>query len=375
MHRLTIPTPICPVVIDHDGTAVTRTRLLGMDAQVESEPSTKNPAWVKKLAVQIGKHMAGEPQDFADVPVDLSSVGDFARTVYDELRRVPAGQTVSYGELARRVGRPTGARAVARAMAANPIPLFVPCHRVMGASGTLTGFSGADGITTKARLLFAEGIVPRLSPDNAIRGSIYTPDIFALAVAALRQDPLFEELHHRIGHFRPERNFADNPFASLVQAVCYQQLAGNAAAAIFRRVREALGGDPTPDAVRRAGDGGLRSAGLSGTKAATILALADAVDDGLVLEELSRRSYDEVLDRLTAIRGIGPWTVEMFAIFHLGLPDIFSPGDLGIRKAVTLLEGRTTLVSPAHALMAANRWRPFRTIATLALWRRQGLEP
>ena len=91
------------------------------------------------------------------MPLDLGSAGPFARAVWSAARRVRAGRTVSYGELARAIGRPGAARAVGGALGRNPVPLVVPCHRIVGATGALHGFSARGGVATKRRLLELEG--------------------------------------------------------------------------------------------------------------------------------------------------------------------------------------------------------------------------
>ena len=108
-------------------------------------------------AEALGRGAAGGPGDPCRVPVSLEGLPPFASKVYAALREVPAGATVTYGELARRAGSPGAARAVGRAMATNPLAPFVPCHRVVGASGALTGYSAPGGLRLKARLLREEG--------------------------------------------------------------------------------------------------------------------------------------------------------------------------------------------------------------------------
>jgi len=106
----------------------------------------------KQTSLQLADYFAGQRQSF-DLPVDLSGLREFTRTVLETLRQVPAGSTVSYGELARRAGRPGAARAVGGAMAGNPLPIVIPCHRVIGAGGKLVGYSGGRGVETKEWLL------------------------------------------------------------------------------------------------------------------------------------------------------------------------------------------------------------------------------
>ncbi len=110
------------------------------------------------LAFQIGEYFAGARRDF-DIPLAPEGT-TFQRRVWEELRRIPCGQTLSYAELAQRIGDPRAVRAVARANALNPIAILIPCHRVIGSDGTLTGYAG--GLERKARLLELEGaLVPR----------------------------------------------------------------------------------------------------------------------------------------------------------------------------------------------------------------------
>lgn len=113
-----------------------------------------------RIAAIIGKvqmHLRGDVQDFLDIVVDLDGAGSFARQVYEAIRKIPAGRTVTYGELAKEMNRPTAARAVGQALGRNPIPLIIPCHRVLAARGKAGGFSAPGGVETKTRMLAIEG--------------------------------------------------------------------------------------------------------------------------------------------------------------------------------------------------------------------------
>jgi methylated-DNA-[protein]-cysteine S-methyltransferase len=116
------------------------------------------PPWIRDLVARVRQHLAGELQDFTDIPLAWNAVSEFARRVFEAARAVPAGQTRTYGDLARSLGElPAASRAIGAALGANPWPLIVPCHRIVGAGDRLTGFSAPGGVRTKARLLAIEG--------------------------------------------------------------------------------------------------------------------------------------------------------------------------------------------------------------------------
>jgi methylated-DNA-[protein]-cysteine S-methyltransferase len=115
------------------------------------------PPDVQRAVDAIGVLLRGGGDGLSAIPLDLSGQGPFCRRVYELARAIPAGETVTYGELAARAGEPGAARAVGQAMARNPFPLIVPCHRVMAAHGGAGGFSARGGVATKFRLLRIEG--------------------------------------------------------------------------------------------------------------------------------------------------------------------------------------------------------------------------
>jgi len=159
-------------------------------------------------------------------------------------------------------------------------------------------------------------------------------------------------------------------FAALVESVLYQQLAGSAAAAIHARLVTALGGDVTPEAVLDAGEAVLRGAGLSGSKASTILGLSEAVADGsLGLDRIGRRRDQEIVTELVKLRGIGPWTAQMFCIFTLGRLDVWPSSDYGVRKGYAAAYGLDDLPAPRWLEEAGEAFSPYRSVAAWYLWR------
>jgi O-6-methylguanine DNA methyltransferase len=120
------------------------------------------PEQIGQIISRVCKHLDGVIQNFRDVPVDLNSAGPFVQKVCEAAREIPIGTTVTYADLATSFGRPSLARAVGRALGRNPIPLIIPCHRVMAAHGKPGGFSAFGGRATKAKLLALEGAVVNL---------------------------------------------------------------------------------------------------------------------------------------------------------------------------------------------------------------------
>jgi DNA-3-methyladenine glycosylase II len=163
-----------------------------------------------------------------------------------------------------------------------------------------------------------------------------------------------------------------------VQAVTYQQLNGTAAATILGRVKALYPGRrfPQPQDVLATPDTTLREAGLSRAKVAAIKDLAEKALAGIVPSSRAIRDLTdaEIIERLTVVRGVGPWTVEMLLIFHLGRPDVWPVTDYGVRKGFALTYRRTELPAPKELLAFGEKWRPFRTTAAWYLWRALELE-
>ena len=171
---------------------------------------------------------------------------------------------------------------------------------------------------------------------------------------------------------RQRRRGAENAdaYATLLRAIVGQQLSTKAAATIHGRVLELFGGrDPTPQELLDADTAELRACGLSGRKVEYIKDLAAHVLDGeLELDRLDQLSDDEVIEEIVAVRGLGRWTAEMFLIFHLERPDVFSGGDLGLRRAIQLCHDLEEMPTPAEAVEIAERWSPNRSLASIYLW-------
>jgi 3-methyladenine DNA glycosylase/8-oxoguanine DNA glycosylase len=183
------------------------------------------------------------------------------------------------------------------------------------------------------------------------------------------RDPVLADLVARVGPIRHRPRDPDGPFAALVRAIVFQQLAGRAAQAIYARVRAALGDSLTPEALNAVSDADLRAAGLSRNKLASLRDLSAKVLDGtVVLTRTSRRSDAELIERLTAVRGIGRWTAEMYLMFQLRRLDVWPVDDLGVRQGYALAWTLDPPPTPKQLQPLGDRFRPYRSIVARYCW-------
>ena len=198
------------------------------------------------------------------------------------------------------------------------------------------------------------------------------------AVSALRRaDPVLGQLMRVVGPFALDVQRTAGVFQVLSEAIVSQQLSAKAAETIYTRVRATAGDGPlTAVSILRTSDEALRAAGLSGAKTAALKDLAAHEEAGDVpnLAQIRRMSDDAIVERLTVVRGIGRWTVEMFLIFRLGRPDVLPVDDYGVRRAFGLVYGQET-PSPKELAAHGARWAPYRTVASWYLWRALELSP
>lgn len=193
------------------------------------------------------------------------------------------------------------------------------------------------------------------------------------AMRHLSGDPAFAALIRRIGPPKLGIERARDPYEALVRAIAHQQLHGNAARAILTRFAALFPGDdfPTPDAVLAMPEESLRGCGFSATKLASIRDIcAHAMAGTVPTRRASARLSDEALiERLTAIRGVGRWTVEMMLIFTLGRPDVLPVDDFGVREGYRVLYGLDAQPKPRALAEIGLAWAPFRSFATWYLYR------
>jgi DNA-3-methyladenine glycosylase II len=167
------------------------------------------------------------------------------------------------------------------------------------------------------------------------------------------------------------RGRPEDPYGTLLRAIVGQQLSTKAARSIHGRLLDLFGGrTPSPAELLAADPETVRGAGLSRSKVSYLRDLAARVEDGrLPVERLSDQDDTTVAAELTAVKGLGRWTADMFLIFHLARPDVLAAGDLGIRRAVEAEYELAAPPGPAELERIAEPWRPHRTLACLYLWR------
>ena len=194
-------------------------------------------------------------------------------------------------------------------------------------------------------------------------------ELHAAFIAHLRHaDPILLEEVNRHGEvpWQPERPH----FNALCRAIIGQQLSTKAAATIAQRFEvwaEGCGG-LNPDVVLEAAVSELSALGLSSQKVTYIVALAEAWNTQAHLHRLQQLEDEEVIKALTAIKGIGEWTAQMFLLFTLRRPDVFAPRDLGIKKAMERLYGLPMASSDRELVAFSKRWSPYRSLACRHLW-------
>ena len=186
-------------------------------------------------------------------------------------------------------------------------------------------------------------------------------------------DKTMARLIREVGPCRLVPEKRRQPYQALISAVAHQQLTGRVAEVILKRFRALFPGRafPAPDAILRVSEAQLRSVGFSRAKALAIQDIATKTVEGLVppSRTLQGLSDAEIIERLTQVRGVGRWTVEMLLMFKLGRPDILPVDDFGVRKGFSLAYGTSGLPRSKELLAFGERWRPFRTTASWYLWR------
>jgi DNA-3-methyladenine glycosylase II len=220
--------------------------------------------------------------------------------------------------------------------------------------------------------------MPKNKKAKSAAGHGYEFDPQAAVAHVSQADATLARLIEIAGPFRMEIRTMHSPFEALARNIVYQQLNGTAAAAIHARVLALTGRSRLrPEDILNASDEALRGAGLSRNKLEALRDLAAKTIDGTVptLARLKRMSDEEIIARLTQVRGIGRWTVEMLLMFRLGRPDVLPVGDFAVRKGFAMVYREGAMPTPKELTAYGERWRPYRTVASWYMWRAVALPP
>ena len=320
--------------------------------------------------------LRGQPRDLSDIVLDMDGVPPFHQRVYAVARTIPPGATLTYGEIATQLGDRGAARAVGQALGRNPFPIIVPCHRVLAAGGKVGGFSANGGITTKLRLLTIEGAhaEPQRNLFDGDGKYGFDPDGGDRTSEAARSAAR-RARSNASAHYDLELRSTPSIFVALAEAIVYQQLNGHAAATIFARVRALFPQRaPRPDAgtdPARARREAARRGPLASENAVAAGPRGSARSAAKFRRwpKRTRLTDAELIERLTHVRGIGRWTVEMLLISRLGRPDVLPADDFGIRKGFAKALNKREMPTPKEVIARGAKWAPYRTVASWYLWR------
>jgi methylated-DNA-[protein]-cysteine S-methyltransferase len=351
--------------------SATRARVLERFPGAREAPP---PPAVRRALASITALLRGEASDLGAIALDMERVPAFHRRVYEAARAIAPGETLSYGEVAARLGERGAARAVGQALGRNPFAIVVPCHRVLAASGKMGGFSANGGVATKLRLLALEG-TPAAGQRGLFDGDGRLGFDPRAAVAHLRAaDPALARVIDACGPMSLQLQKTPSLFGALAQAIVYQQLSGKAAATIFARLCALFPSPhegPTAEKILRLSDARLRGCGLSRAKTLSLRDLARRAEAGEIptLAEIQRMEDEAIVECLTKVRGIGRWTAEMLLVFRLGRGDVLPADDYGVRKGFAVAFRKRALPGRKELEKHGERWKPYRTAASWYLWR------
>jgi O-6-methylguanine DNA methyltransferase len=331
---------------------------------LHSQVRSTGSAEAKIVANRIKQHLKGKSDQLLDIPIDYSGTPKFQVKVFKALRKIKSGTVVTYGDLAKKAGQPGAARAVGTAMAKNPIPMIIPCHRVLPKNSSkdtvkrLGNFSSDGGVLTKAKLLHAEGFVWN--------------EEHAEGLKVLSKDKKLRKLIKEHGPYVPISTVHGSPYDVLFESIVHQQISMKAAMTVGKRLRDLTPGEkfPSPEEMQKLPDERIKMCGMSYQKAGFLKSLAQHVFDGsLQLNKLPKMIDEDAIKTLCKVKGIGQWTAEMYLMFHLGRLDVWPVQDLGLMHGVKLLDSLDEVPTVKQLKAMSSRWSPYRSMATWYLWR------
>lgn len=305
---------------------------------------------IKSAYLQLSEYLHGIRKRFS---LSLEPDGtEFQKSVWDAVSKIPYGRTRTYAQIAKFSGNGAAYRAVGAACGKNPIPIFIPCHRVGGSRGELTGYNG--GLDIKRALLDLERRNIRYFEYGKTELDYLKARDAALGVAI-----------DKIGFV--EYEVIPDLFEALVYNIVGQQISMKAVDTIWHRM-QSLYGKVTPQRIHGMTAQEIQSVGITMRKAEYIKDLAEKVWGGeFDIESVKNLPDSEVIATLSSLKGVGEWTAEMLMIFSLERKNILSWNDLGIRRGICRLYGLETL-DKTEFEKYRSRYSPYETIASFYLW-------
>ncbi|HTH94962.1 MAG TPA: methylated-DNA--[protein]-cysteine S-methyltransferase [Rhodocyclaceae bacterium] len=357
---------LCHIALDDDADVLLREL---QDRFPKAELIGDDPGFDDWVAKVVG--FVEAPAIGLDLPLDIRGTA-FQQRVWQALQTIPPGGIVSYADVARHLGEPNAVRAVAGACAANVLAVAIPCHRVLRGDGTLSGYRW--GLERKQALLqreytqAGEPLKSAVSSTAALPDALRTPANEYLAAC----DPDWIGLITRVGPCGLSAKSQREPYQALIRSVAYQQIHGKAAEAILGRFLARFPGKDFPSAaeVLATDEVAMRACGFSASKIAAIRDIAQKTVDGVVptKSEAEMLDNDALIKRLTTIRGVGRWTVEMLLIFNLERQDVLPVDDFGVREGWKVLKKLPQQPKPRELASIGASWAPYRSTAAWYLW-------
>lgn len=346
VYSYTYNTKIGYIRISANDKAVTR-----IDLNLTEKPcgETETPL-IHSAYIQLCEYFDGKRHRF-NLPLAPEGT-DFQCSVWTELQKIPYGKTCSYRDIATAIGNKNACRAVGGANGANPIPVLIPCHRVIAADGKIGGYSG--GLDIKNRLLEIEA--------NNIHYFKYGKT--ETGYLKLRDESLAQVID-KIGILNYE--IIPDIFTAMVNCIIGQQISIKALETIWQRIKENLG-EITPASVNKTNPEDLIKAGISGRKASYIKDAAEKIMSGeFDIGLLNTLSDNEACKRLSSLRGVGTWTAEMILIFSMERGNVLSFDDFGIRRGICRLYGLESIDRGTFEYYR-QLYSPYGTVASFYLW-------
>lgn len=345
-YSYTYNTKIGLIRITANDIAITR-----IDLNITEKPcgETETPL-LHSAYIQLCEYFNGKRRRF-DLPL-VPQGTDFQCRVWAELQKIPYGRTCSYRDLATALGNKNACRAVGGANGANPLPIVIPCHRVIAADGKIGGYSG--GLDIKNKLLAVE-------TDHIHYFKYGKTEIDYLK----SRDERLAQVIEMTGI--PDYEVIPDIFAALVNCIIGQQISIKAADTIWQRLNERLG-EISPAAIYKTPLEDLKQAGISERKASYIKDAAEKIISGeFDIGILHTLSDNEVCERLSSLRGVGTWTAEMILIFSMERSDVLCFEDFGIRRGICRLYGLESIDGEAFKYYR-QLYSPYGTAASFYLW-------